>query len=85
MKWLAKAFFKPLLHALLEMAVGELKDFAIETAKQLELEHLTSEEKRKVFLRRLEEEAKKRGKKLSEQAKNLALELAVQIVASKLK
>lgn len=87
MKWFVKAFFKPLVKALLKEVVGELHDFVIFAVQQVEatLVNEPSEVKFKEAFKLIEAEAKRRGKKLSTQAINLAIELALQLVASKIK
>lgn len=74
-----KAVFSPLSKKLVE----ELKDFAIDTVKELQESDLTSAEKRKEAFKKIKAEAIERGLAFTESALYLIIELALQYVKNK--
>lgn len=68
---------KEVFSGALEMALAELKDFAQDLVKEVDLKDLTNEEKRKEVFDRIKEEAEERAITIKDSAINLLIEICV--------
>jgi len=75
-----KKFIKDAFDVTSKIVIGKYKEFAIEVVKDLSLQVLTNEEKRKKAFESIKEKAKKEGEELKESLINTLIELAVQYV-----
>jgi len=71
------AFLREVFTVISAKIIAELKDFAFDTVKELSYTTLINEDKRKVAILKIIDEAKKRGIALKESLAALIVEMAV--------
>lgn len=91
LKWLKTAFLnvfgaflKEVFTASSKIIIAELKDFAADTVKELSFSTLTNDDKRKVAILHIKQEAKDRGIELKDSLCALIVEMAVAALKNKL-
>ena len=72
------SFVKEVVNKLTQKLIVELKDFAYDAVREVNIKDLTNSEKRKEVFKKIKEEAITRGLEYKESAINLLIELAVQ-------
>ncbi len=73
-----KEFIKEALPLAKQIVIGQLKSFALDVVRELEVTDLNKEEKRKQAFTRIKDYAEHRGINAKDSLVNLILELAVQ-------
>lgn len=71
------AFLREVFTASTAKIIAELKDFAYDTVKELSYTTIINDDKRKVAILHIKEEAKKRGIELKDSIAGLIVEMAV--------
>jgi len=73
-----KQFLSKVFTVSSQIVIGELKDFALEVVKELDVKRLSNEKKRQEAFERIKAEAVKRGLKVRDSLIYTLIELAVQ-------
>lgn len=76
-------FIKQAIPLVSQEIIEELKDFAINVIRELDVKRLSNEKKRQEAFERIKEEAKRRGMEVKDSLVNLLIELVLQYLKNR--